>query len=295
MSTTLERRPKETSYAYGNAHQQQMLKYHYSAKTISEENDGYLRLELVRKLVENASERLGKTRPETVVVDLGCSVGTVAIECDRMGFSTHGVDFDPEAIEIAERLNLEEGTHVRFHTMDVSDWTESFPRIDIAVAADIFEHLHDDELGALLVSLRKNLSEGGLLAFHTAPQEYDYIFWRKKGEIGRIELPWFLLPFKALSDFSFTRLVRILALGYDMLSVLRRGVTFKERLKRTPHPNPLTKIRLTDILERSGYQIVSMESGTFDVQMAKRHRAFFRSHSVTHRSLYGLARPHRDR
>lgn len=283
--------PKDTSYAYGTEHQQQMLKYHYSAKRASDENDGYLRLQLVRRLMEDGFRGLGKPRSETVVVDIGCSVGTIAIEAAKMGFRSYGVDFDPVAIELGRRLASEEGVAVEFCVMDVSDWSRDFPPIDIAVAADIFEHLHDDELGALLVSLRRNLSKGGVLAFHTAPQEYDYIFWKKKGEVGVIDLPWFIRPFKALSDEHFTRFVRIMALGHDMLSVATKGITFREHLKRTPHPNPLTKIRLTDILERSGYEIVSLKSGTFDVQMRSRHAEFFRSHAITHRSLYGIARP----
>ncbi len=285
-------KPKETSYDYGDEYQQQMLKYHHEAKEPSASNYGYLRVQLVKGLIEDAFQRLArKSRQETVVVDVGCSVGTFAIESARMGFSSHGVDFDDRAIKLAQRLNVEEGTQAQFHVMDVSDWTGKFPPVDIAVCADIFEHLHDDELGALLVSLRRNLSKDGLLVFHTAPQEYDYIFWKKRGDVGMIDLRWFLLPFKFLSDEYFTRLVRIVALAYDILSVALRGTTYKERIKRADHPNPLTRGRLTDLLHRAGFEILSVDTCTFDVQMRPRHAAFFRSHSITHRSLFGIARP----
>ncbi len=283
---------KETSYAYGDEYQQQMLKYYYEAKQPSNDNEGFLRVRLVKKLIEDAYREFGrKSMSDTLVLDVGCSVGTFAIECAKMGFRSHGVDFDDRAIEIAERLNAEEGTQAQFHTMDVSDWTKSFPPIDIAVCADIFEHLHDDEIGALLVALKGSMSENGVLVFHTAPQEYDYIFWSKKGDIGMLDLHWFLVPFKWMSDDHFTRLTRIVALAYDIVSVARTGLTYKERIKRADHPNPLTKTRLIDLLERAGYQTLTVETSTFDVQLRTRHAAFFRSHGVTHRSLYGIARP----
>jgi SAM-dependent methyltransferase len=288
----LQQSPKETSYAYGDEYQEQMLRYYHEGKAASSDNQGYLRTRLVIQLIEDAFQRLDRrTRQETVVVDVGCSVGTFAIECAKMGFSSHGVDFDPQAITIAERLNREEQADAQFHVMDVSDWPAEFPPVDIAVCADIFEHLHDDELGALLVSLRKNLRQGGLLVFHTSPQEYDYIFWRKKGDVGLIDLRWFIRPFKMLSDEYFTRFIRIVALAYDIVSVALKGATYKERIKRADHPNPLTKLRLNDLFNRAGYEILTVDTSTFDVQMRARHAAFFRSHSVTHRSLYGIARP----
>jgi hypothetical protein len=284
---------KSTSYVYGDAYQNQMIKYYHQAKIQSDDNYEYLRIDKIKQLVAAAVDLKGGVIEETLLVDVGCSIGGCAIECSKMGFRTHGVDFDPAAITLAKQLSAEENANVEFHQMDISEWTGQFPPIDIAVAADIFEHLHDDELGSLLSGLKKNFTSKGILIFYTAPLEYDYIFWQKKGDIGRIDIPWFLLPFKWLSDDAFTRLTRIAGLCFDIYSVATRGLTYKERIKRADHPNPLTRTRLLDMFERQGYEVLTMASETTEIpsQMNLNHKEFFRAHSVTHRALYGLAAP----
>ena len=287
-----QRSGKATSYSYGDEYQRQMLVYYRRLKTDSKDSTVLQTHLWVRQLIEEAHARQGRRKEDTVVVDVGCSVGTFAIECSKMGFRSFGVDFDKSAIELARQLNAEEGASAEFHQMDVSDWGGRFPLINIAVCADIFEHLHDDELGSLLVSLRKNLSDDGFIVFHTAPQEFDYIFWRKSGDAGLVKLPWVFRPFKWLPDEYFTRLTRIAALALDIWLVASRGATYKEHIKAADHPNPLTRSRLIDILNRAGYEIVSVTTRTSEEQMDPRHREFFRTRAVTHRSLYGLARPH---
>jgi len=283
---------KETSYAYGEEYQKEMLEYYRESKRVSEGNPNYLRVRLVKQLIEDAFQRLGqKSKQDTIVLDVGCSVGIIAIECAKMGFNTHGVDFDEHAIEIANRLNEEEGVQAQFHVMDVSHWTRELPPVDIAVCADIFEHLHDDELGSLLVQMRKSLSKSGLLVFHTFPQEYDYLLWKKRRDSEVHDLRWPFIPFKFLPEKYFNRFVRIAALACDILLVALKGTTFKEHIAMTGHPNPLTKTRLIDILSRAGYEILTIETCSWEAQMLARHAVFWRSHPITHRSIYGIARP----
>jgi SAM-dependent methyltransferase len=282
---------KETSYEYGDDYQRQMLSYYRRLKTDPPDSVGRETFRLVIDLIEQAHSRQGRSRQDTVVVDVGCSVGTFAIECAKLGFRSFGVDFDSSAIKFAKQLNFDEGASAEFYQMDVADWTGKFPPIDIAVCADIFEHLHDDELGSLLVALRKSLGSDGMLVFHTAPQEFDYLFWRKSGDVGFITVPWILRPFKWLSDEGFTRLTRITALALDIWLIVRTGKTYKEHIKKADHPNPLTTTRLRDLLSRAGFEIVGVATRTSDSQMDPKHRTFLGTHTVTHRSLYGLARP----
>jgi 2-polyprenyl-3-methyl-5-hydroxy-6-metoxy-1,4-benzoquinol methylase len=283
--------PKVTSFAYDEAYQKIMLEVYRESKRVAEDNPSYLRVHLVKQLIEEAFQRLSqKPKQDTIVLDVGCSVGTFAIECAKMGFNAHGVDFDEQAIKIARSLNIEEKTRAQFHVMDVSDWTHDFPPVDIAICADIFEHLHDDELGSFLVGLRKNLSKDGLLVFHTLPQEYEYLLWKKRKDSEVYDLRWVFEPFKFLSDKYFTRLVRIAALTYDILRIAVKGETFKEHIKQTAHPNPLTKPRLIDILHRAGYDIISIETCSWAGLMPDRLADFWKSHTITHRSIYGIVR-----
>ena len=287
-----DQKPKATSYAYGEAVQKQMMKYYELSKIVSDSNLEYLRTVLARKLVEDwALPRLSrKQKQETTVVDVGCSVGLFAIEFAKQGFRSFGIDFDPAAIRIARQLNEKENAHATFIQMDVSDWNVDLPLIDIAICFDVFEHLHDDEIGALLYALKKRFSPEGCIVFHTLPQQYDYLFWN--GDKGIVEFPFLLRPFKNAAPNRFEKLVKIYALLRDVKSVYRTGLTYKEIIKAADHPNPSTAVRLADILNRAGYKILTIDAGFLgDVQPDPRHKRFFLKQPITYRSLFGVAIP----
>jgi 2-polyprenyl-3-methyl-5-hydroxy-6-metoxy-1,4-benzoquinol methylase len=285
--------PKVTSYAYGeDAYQKYMAQYYKESKVISASNHEYLRVRLAFDLVEKwvLPHLSCKQRAETTVVDVACSVGTFAIEFAKQGYKSFGVDFDPDAIKIARHLNEEEGANALFAEMDVSDWNGSFPPIDIAICFDVFEHLHDDELGALLYALRSRFSPDGALVFHSLPQQYDYLFWNHQESI--VEFPFLLRPFKNCRTELFEKIVKTYALLRDMESICRTGLTHKESIKRSDHPNPLTKVRLTDIFDRAGYEILAIDSGFLgNIQIGQRDRQSFLNQPLTHRSLFGVAIP----
>jgi len=287
--------PKVTSYTYGeDAYQKYMAEYYKESKVVSASNHEYLRVRLAFDLVEKwVLPRLScKPRAETTVIDIACSVGTFAIEFAKQGYRSFGVDFDPDAIKIARRLNEEEGTNAVFAEMDVSDWNGSFPPIDIAICFDVFEHLHDDELGTLLYTLKSLFSPDGALVFHSLPQQYDYLFWNQQKNI--VEFPFLLKPFKNCRTEVFEKIVKMYALLQDMKSVYRTGLTHKEGIKRSDHPNPLTKGRLTDVFERASYEILTIDSGFLgNVQIDQRDRQSFINQPLTHRSLFGVAVPAR--
>lgn len=286
---------KPTSYQYGQLHQDQLAGYYRESKRAADDNPEYLRVELVRDLVEEARRQLlgGAAPRDLVVVDVGCSIGTFAIELSKLGYRSIGVDFDESALEHAREFNRQEGTSAEFLNMDISNWEEGLPAVDVAVCADIFEHLHDDELGAFLVGLKRALSPRGCLVFHTLPGEYDFLFWRSRK--NQLDLPWVMRPFAVLPNEAFSRMVRIAALSYDILRIAltKQGQTHKESIKRTGHPNPLTPARLTDILERSGYVLERMATTIWPCQVAPRYRDLFLSRQILHRSIYGIAVPPR--
>src|SRR5262245_11208989 len=91
---------KATSYSYGDAYQRQMLVYYRQLKTASENSTVVETYRLVRELIDRAHSMQGRRKQDTIVVDVGCSVGTFAIECSKMGFRSFGVDFDKNAIDL---------------------------------------------------------------------------------------------------------------------------------------------------------------------------------------------------
>jgi len=269
---------KATSFDYGP----EMQRIQAEKFRNRQDNHWRQRIALGHELVDrHALPRLGGKPPgETVVVDVGCSIGTFAIELAQRGFRTYGVDFDPSGLAIARELAREEGVAPEFVLGDVSAADIALPQIDIAVCFDIFEHLHDDELGSLLQGIRTKLSPRGTLVFHTFPTQYRYLFtWR---------LRWLLRPFAALPAGWLERVVRAEAALVDAGLVLATGQTYRDRIRREGHCNPTTRERLRDLLERAGYRILALETAQLYPRLQHELRGF-RGKPVADQNLFGAA------
>ena len=202
----------------------------------------------------------------------------------KQGYRSYGIDFDTKALRLARELCNEEKVNVEFVCGDVSDLDQIFPSIDIAVCGDVFEHLHDDELGSFLVSIKKQLSKEGSLVFHTFPTQYDYLFY------GKSFFRFCLIPFKFLSASRFNKVVFAYAALIDIVFLIIKGLTYKEYIKYHAHCNPLTKERLNEIFIRAGYNIIYMQTS----QLYPFHQKIqnqFNKHHIVHRNLYGVVKP----
>ncbi len=279
-------KPKETSYGYGERSQAKM-----AAKYRDRANNHWARRiafcqELVREHVP-----LSKTKApaDTVLADIGCSVGTFAIEFAKLGYRAYGVDFDPVAIRWAQQLAAEEKVSPTFMQMDVADWgARDLPKIDIAICFDIFEHLHDDELGALLQGLRRQLAPGGRVVFSTTPTQFSYMYSGGSRKLAVVRA--LVYPLTWLGPRSFPRAFRAFAAVMDALLLLLRGKDHRELIKQEKHCNPLTRERLEDIFRRAGYRFDHVE--TLDLHpLPGRHAAALRKHAICHSHIVGVAGP----
>ena len=274
------RKPKDALFDYGKNYQKDMV-----AKYRNRNNNHWkFRIELAFNLVDEYILPMYQRKPkkEIVVVDVGCSIGTFAIEFAKLGYNNYGIDFDSSAIDIAKQLANEEKVKPEFICGDIANWSKYFPPIDVAICFDIFEHLHDDELGSFLSSIRKNLSDKGALIFHTFPTQYDHIFF------GRYGINYSLFPFRNISQSRFNKIVKAYSCLYDALLLLITGKTYKERIEYSGHCNPTTGERLKKILNRSGYKIVVMKpTNLYNFKSAVQKH--FCKQPITFRNLYGAA------
>ena len=282
------RKSKNTSFEYGESYQEVMLGYYYETK--KEGSYSAKRINLANKLLDIAIDSFGSIPKNKInLVDIGCSIGTFAIYFSKKGFNAIGIDFDVNAIKLAKKLNKSEKGSAKFFQKDISQLTNEVKSVDIAICMDIFEHLHDDELGSFLYSIKNSLSKNGSIIFHTLPLEYDYLFWNSKK--GIVEFPFFLSPFKYLPKHLFSKIVRIYALIIDIGMVFFLNKVYKQHIKKFSHCNPLTKERLKDIFERAGFDLLVYESGFIHDQFREKNKKYFLKHYITHRSLYGVAKP----
>ena len=269
---------KQTSATYGTALQQrQLAKYRGRDR-----NHWGWRIDVARRL-------LGGQEPGSCL-DVGCSIGTFAIELAKDGWDSYGVDFDPEAIAVARLLAEEEGVRATFVCGDVAAWDPPV-ELDVALCMDIFEHLHDDELGALLSAVRRRLRPGGRLIFHTHPQQYDYLF--AGGELPkRVQRVLFaqsiamLAPLSWLPPALFSLWTRCVALLVDAELLVTTGKTYREHIVKARHCNPLTRDRLERMPRRAGYEVELIETTT---RQRARFHGLFADQPVAHRNLYGVA------
>jgi len=271
-----------SSPSYGNKYQASQAEKYKNRDKNHWKHRIDLAFSLVKKFEEHRFQE--KERKDIVVADIGCSIGTFAIEFAKSGYHSYGIDFDLSALEIARQLSKEEHTAVEFIHDDVANWHGlSLPKIDIAICFDIFEHLHDDQLGALLVTLKNQLSEKGMLIFHTFPTEYDYLFY---------STPWYIrLPLyltKRLSEGKFNCFVKIYGLCCDILRLVKNGRTHKESIQNNKHCNPLSLKRLEDIFVRSGYQIQTIQTAQLYPFKGKIQKTFLHQ-PISHRNLFGVA------
>ena len=240
-----------------------------------------LSFDLVDKYI---AKNLNKSPQETIIADLGCSIGTFAIEFSKLGYEAFGVDSDPSALDVARQLAREENVSPKFICGDISEWSDiSTSKIDIAICFDIFEHLHDNELGSFLQSVKRTLSKNGYLIFHTFPTQYDYIFFSNRRTY------WPLLPFKNINPSRFNKLVKIYSSLLDIFLLTIKGRTHKERIKSSKHCNLLTKERLEGFFIRSGFKIIYLESSQL-YPFKKDRQKIFTKQPISYRNLFGVVK-----
>lgn len=226
--------------------------------------------------------------PPAYLLDLGCSIGTFALEFGLDGYNTIGLDFDPKALEEAKKLAQEMGLNPKWVCEDAGSFCLE-KKVDIVICFDLLEHLDDAIIAGAFECVRKNIKQGGVFIFHTFPTQYDHVFYKGAWTC----LP--LIPFRSLSEKKFERLVRCYARVLDIFYLLRHGKRHKRIIAKTVHPNPLSRRRIQKFLEDAGFEILLLEMGLDEVNPLKPGQGVFAKkylaeQPVACRSLWGVAR-----
>lgn len=225
--------------------------------------------------------------PPARMLDLGCSIGTFALEFASRGYETIGLDLDAKSLDIARELANELGCSPDWVHADATNFILDQP-VDFVVCFDLFEHLTDDQLTKMLDCVKQCLCKGGCILFHTFPTEYDHIFYRN----NLFCLP--LLPFRKANTLMFNRVVEIYSWFIDCFFLIRRGRTWKRIISKSIHPNPLSRERLVKFLESAGFMVDFIETSIdtlnpLRVNQGRIAKKFFSHQRITHRSIWGVA------
>lgn len=274
---------------YGDAYQRRQAEKYRGR----ENNHWKIRIDLAFMLARRfALPMTGKPWHEMSVLDVGCSIGTFAIEFAKVGARTTGVDADETGLDVARELALEQGVRPLFLHADVTELTAqqleasgAAGGFDMVVAFDLFEHLHDDELGVLFGALRRLLAPRGVLIYHTFPAEFDYIFAEREGVLAKA-----LLPYAHLPDEEFERVTRSYAAWLDAEWIAQGGVAHGTHIEREQHCNPTTPDRLAKLFKRAKLHSLCLErqqlypcQQPFGAAMLQE----FVHQPITHRNIFG--------
>jgi ubiquinone/menaquinone biosynthesis C-methylase UbiE len=115
-------------------------------------------------------------------LDIGCGMGTFAIEAAKKGATSTGLDMMPQALSAARRVALKEhATTAHFVQGDAVRMPLPDSSIDVALAADLTEHLDDTTLDGMLRATARVLRPGGTLVLYTPESSHIFERLRARG------------------------------------------------------------------------------------------------------------------
>ena len=141
------------------------------------------------------------------VIDIGCGSGYVLSELKKRGFDVLGIDFNPDAIRIAQ-----EHFHLNAQVGRIEDLVALDSKFDFALLVHVLEHVEDPL--SLLRNIRQVLAPNGILLVDL-PNRDRFAIRRSltRGEMEPGEYPPHHLTF-----WSTASLVRALQLtGYSVI------------------------------------------------------------------------------
>lgn len=141
------------------------------------------------------------------VADLGCGVGTTARALAALGYSVHGFDQSPVAIELA-RSRTEPGLDCRFTVLDVVREAGSVPAVRLVIDRGVLHTCCNPPAQAGFVAALARICRPGSYWLHVGAAMTD-----AEGST------WFTHGPSALADTDFERLVR----PYFSIVELRRA------------------------------------------------------------------------
>jgi ubiquinone/menaquinone biosynthesis C-methylase UbiE len=231
------------------------------------------------------------------VLDVGCGIGSGAMEFALEGHQAWGIDVLDCMIdrgrEVAESLGLSDRVHLV--AGDIRRLEQHFEAgfFDAVVACDIFEHLDDESIGQVLSGLEQVVRPGGTIVIQTSPCRYYYWF-----DPARKKMMWLLAPLAWLPDRLFTAYVRWLD-RWPFRDLRDEHTRFHRH--EPGHINCMDHVHLRRLLMKAGLEqirtlAVNAHPGFKDEGCLKAGwtKRLFSRKSVACRNVFGIAKVRQD-
>jgi ubiquinone/menaquinone biosynthesis C-methylase UbiE len=143
------------------------VKYYYDEAYFADLSARYReRIPFARQRIANVLSLLPDVKGKSLL-DVGCGMGTFAIETAARGAFSVGVDMMDTAIKAAQHVAKAEGVSATFTLADAANLPLEDKTTDVTIAADFTEHLDDATLERVLNELARVMKPGGTLIIYT--------------------------------------------------------------------------------------------------------------------------------
>lgn len=97
----------------------------------------------MRNLTGVLIREVKKLSPQKIL-DAGCGSGRLTLQMAKAGFAIEGVDFEPKALELAEKIRDKMGLKVVFHRGSLADdKPPALGQYDAVICSEVLEHIPD--------------------------------------------------------------------------------------------------------------------------------------------------------
>lgn len=168
------------------------VQYYYDEAYFADLSARYQnRIPFARRRIANVLSLLPDVKGKCLL-DVGCGMGTFAIETAARGAFAVGIDLMPTAINAAQRVAQAEKINAAFTLADAATLPFDDGVADITISADFTEHLDDDTLERVLNELARVMKPGATLLIYTPSpthilermRDHDFILKQDPSHIG---------------------------------------------------------------------------------------------------------------
>jgi len=149
--------------------------------------------EWAKKRISDVLSMIEPLKQEDFVIDLGCGIGTFAIECAGRNCNVSGIDYSKVALDIARELLNSRGLQNKVSLINAN--ADVLPLLDSiadkVICADLVEHLYPDQFELMLQEVARTLKNNGELIIYTPnPQNITSVLPVQLKRIVRVLLSW---------------------------------------------------------------------------------------------------------
>jgi len=119
--------------------------------------------------------------PGETILDVGCSVGTISLECRKRGALVTAVDYSDIAIRMARELELEVlgENGIEYRSLDVKDISSLSRKFDKVVTADFIEHISRELFEIFISGVKHLMRVGSIMVIYTPNGSVKPNFFQK--------------------------------------------------------------------------------------------------------------------